>query len=283
MCPFLNGGARFSNVPCPLLWNLVATGGGFLWFDTVGTITSMHSDAPLRRITTWLAILGYTLVASGLPLPLAGIAPAAPESAIAKRLAAKDRSRPFPCMDKACGCATAEQCFTSCCCNTPAEILVWAKAHRVEPAVLVALEQRANREPHAVAKAVSAPKKPSCCSAAASRAEASCCMSKDPAADVAAGAEICSDDQSLAAVSAVPEEAPSEEQSPEQPRARTVVLRAMLACGGIVAEWCAAGAALPPPRVEVSLVMRVVDACVAADEAGECLRVSPAVPPPRVA
>jgi len=108
-------------------------------------------------------------------------------------------------------------------------------------------------------------------------------MSKDPAADVLAGPEICSDDQSLAAVPAVPEEAPSEEQSPEQPRARTVVLRAMLACGGIVAEWCAAGVALPPPRVEVSVVMRVVDTCVAADEAGECLRVSPDVPPPRVA
>ena len=58
------------------------------------------------------------------------------------RLAAKDRSRPFPCMDKPCGCATAEQCFANCFCHTPAERLAWAKAHGVEPAVLAALEKR---------------------------------------------------------------------------------------------------------------------------------------------
>jgi len=68
----------------------------------------MHPDAPARRITTWLAILGYTLVASGLPLPLGGVGvPAARDTATTKRLAAKDRSRPFPCMDKPCGCDTA--------------------------------------------------------------------------------------------------------------------------------------------------------------------------------
>jgi hypothetical protein len=95
----------------------------------------MQPRAPLRRITTWLAILGYTLVAAGLPLPFGMIAPAAPDSPAAKRVAGKDRSRSFPCMDRPCGCATAEQCFTSCCCNTPAETLAWATAHRVEPLV----------------------------------------------------------------------------------------------------------------------------------------------------
>ncbi|MEI6255537.1 MAG: hypothetical protein WCQ77_02725 [Planctomycetota bacterium] len=88
----------------------------------------MHLRLPIRRITIWLAIVGYTLVASGIPLPLAGSASQSADSAAAKRLAGKDRSRPFPCMDKTCGCATAEQCFTSCCCNPPAQARACAKA-----------------------------------------------------------------------------------------------------------------------------------------------------------
>ena len=244
----------------------------------------MQPREPLRRITTWLAILGYTLVASGLPLPFGMIAPAAPDTPAAKRLAAKDRSQPFPCMDKPCGCATAEQCFTSCCCNTPAETLAWAKAHRVEPAVLAALEQRVASGSQLVAKAT----KSSCCSSTAPAAEEPCCPSRQPAAAVAEDGDLCSMDASHAATPSATEEATPDNASPDeepsrQPRSRTVTLRAMLACGGIVAEWFAAGAALPPPRLEVSLLMHVLDVCTPGDEAGESLAASPAAPPPRVA
>ena len=222
----------------------------------------MHLDAPLRRITTWLAILGYTLVASGLPLPFGMIPPAAHDSPAAKRLAGKDRSRPFPCMEKPCGCATAEQCFTSCCCNTPAETLAWAKVHAVEPAVLAALERRVACAVPTLAKAPMA----SCCSSTVPAAEASCCTTKPSMAE-----------------SKPDEESPADQSPQAEPRSRTVTLRAMLACGGIVAEWFAAGAALPPPRLEVSLVMHVLDVCTPGDEAGESLAASPAAPPPRVA
>ena len=243
----------------------------------------MDPRAPLRRITTWLAILGYTLVASGLPLPFGMIAPAAPDSPAAKRVAGKDRSRPFPCMDRPCGCATAEQCFTSCCCNTPAETLAWATAHRVEPAVLAALERRVAGDRPAVVKAT----KSSCCSSKASVAEESFCTIRQPAA-VAEDGDLCSMDALRAATPSTTEKATSEKASSDsepsrQPQSRTVTLRAMLACGGIVAEWFAAGAALPPPRLEVSLVMHVLDVCTPGDEAGESLAVSPAAPPPRVA
>jgi hypothetical protein len=244
----------------------------------------MQPRAPLRRITTWLAILGYTLVASGLPLPFGMIAPAAPDSPAAKRVAGKDRSRPFPCMDRPCGCATAEQCFTSCCCNTPAETLAWATAHRVEPAVLAALERRVAGDRPAVAKAT----KSSCCSSKAPVAEESCCPSRQPAAAVAEDGDHCSMDASRAATPSATEEATPDKASPDgepsrQPQSRTVTLRAMLACGGIVAEWFAAAAALPPPRLEVSLLMHVLDVCTLGDEAGESLAASPAAPPPRMA
>jgi len=242
----------------------------------------MHPRASLRRITTWLAILGYTLVASGLPLPFGRIAPAAPDSPAAKRVAGKDRSRPFPCMDRPCGCATAEQCFTSCCCNTPAETLAWATAHRVEPAVLAALERRVAGDRPAVVKAT----KSSCCSSTAPVAEESFCTMRQPAS-VAEDGDLCSMDASRAATRSTTEKATTEKvppaDEPGEPQSRTVTLRAMLACGGIVAEWFAAGAALPPPRLEVSFVMHVLDVCTPGDEAGESLAASPAAPPPRVA
>ncbi len=57
-----------------------------------------------RRATTWVMLALYGLITSGLPLPLGG--PAA-DSPAAQRLAAKDRSQPFPCMNKPCGCRSA--------------------------------------------------------------------------------------------------------------------------------------------------------------------------------
>ncbi|NDC62850.1 MAG: hypothetical protein EBZ59_02430, partial [Planctomycetia bacterium] len=105
----------------------------------------MHSRAALFRFTTWLSLAGYVLVASGLPLPVDPVPMAA--AAGAKRLAVKDRTQPFPCMDKPCGCATADQCFTRCCCNTPSQTLAWAKAHRVDSAVIAALQRRVAAEP----------------------------------------------------------------------------------------------------------------------------------------
>jgi hypothetical protein len=242
----------------------------------------MQPRAPLRRITTWLAILGYTLVASGLPLPFGVVAPAASDSPAAKRLAGKDRSRPFPCMDKPCGCATAEQCFTNCCCNTPAETLAWAKARAVEPAVLAALLRRVATSRQLAAKSTQS----SCCSTKAPVAEESCCTIEQPAT---AGEDtaLCSDEQSLAATLSMTEKRTTEQvppaDEPEEPQSRSVTLRAMLACGGIVADWFAAGAALPPPRFEVSLVMHVLDVCTPGDDAGESLAACPAAPPPRVA
>jgi len=244
----------------------------------------MHLDAPLRRITTWLAILGYLLVASGLPLPLGGVASTATDGAAAKRLAAKDRSRPFPCMDKACGCATADQCFTSCCCNTPAETLAWARAHQVEPAVLLALEHRVSRlmhDPFAVAKAAS---KLSCCAASATEAETSCCATASPAAEIGSTLTIGSNEESVTVFPTAPaDDASTDRSEDDKPLGRSVTLRAMLACGGIVAEWFAAGAALPPPRVELTCVVSILDVCTPGDEAGECLCDPPAAPPPRAA
>ena len=72
-----------------------------------------------KRLTAAGSLLTYLAASFGLPVP----APAAP----------RDRSVPYPCMDKPCGCACAEDCWRHCCCTTPEERWAWAAAHHVQP------------------------------------------------------------------------------------------------------------------------------------------------------
>jgi hypothetical protein len=232
----------------------------------------MHRLPFIHRITAWMALVGYALVASGLPLPLGAASPAASNSPAAKRLAVKDRSRPFPCMDKPCGCATAEQCFSNCCCNTPAELMAWAKANRVDPAVIVALKRRA------AASAVSV--KRSCCGP---KAETSCCEWPASAPAAIDEADVCSDYRSLAANPEWPDDGEDHREKSWPVSEKVVVLRAMLACGGIVAQWSAIGICLPPPPVvscEKSAEPAGEVACH--DESFLSERAAPDAPPPRV-
>lgn len=197
-----------------------------------------------RRTTLWLATIGYALVASGLPLPLGGTADARPSPA-AKRLAGKDHSRPFPCMDKPCGCATAEQCFSSCCCNTPAELLAWAKARRLEPGLIAGLVRRA---------AAAAPQVESCCrkqrSEGCAEAPAQVTDAAGDATEVRYG----------------------------------ISLRALRACQGLAAEWFLLGGSLPPLLVEpIQLVAAPVDGIRLVDDLSFGTPAAPEGPPPRLA
>jgi hypothetical protein len=231
----------------------------------------MQPRASVRRITIWLAILGYTLVASGLPLPFGIVAPSAQDSPAAKRLAGKDRSRPFPCMDKPCGCATAEQCFTKCCCHTLAERLAWAKARGLEPAVITALQRR-------VAVAAPAPAAGGCC-AVKHQAKPSCCAASDDGE--AAEDSVCGDSTSLAGEPVSPPS--SDEPAPnDEPGCRVVILRVMLACNGIVAQWAAACVSLPPPAVVTcEIPWPRVGAVMTCDDGASGTGGPPDLPPPR--
>lgn len=205
----------------------------------------------------------HGLVVSGLPLPMAGGLDAVAD----KRLSAKDRSTPFPCMDKPCGCATAEQCFTNCCCHTPAETLAWAKANRLEPSLLTALERRL-----ATAERPARRSKKSCCS-----------RSKDEQ-------EICSDYRSLAANPQWPAEKESRERNAAEDQedatrgtscGRTVSLRAMLACGGVVAAWAAVGIAVLPSPPAFQCLSMPTGTAVLFDANASGVRSAPDAPPPR--
>jgi hypothetical protein len=69
------------------------------------------------RVGSWLALVGQFIAVVGLPLPAV----------------AKDRSIPFPCQSRACGCQRASDCWRSCCCFSAATRVAWAQDHGVEP------------------------------------------------------------------------------------------------------------------------------------------------------
>lgn len=71
-----------------------------------------------RRVGVLGACLAYLLAALEIPLPV---------------FVHKNSGQPFPCQDHACGCQTAEECWSHCCCFTPEERLAWAREHNVEP------------------------------------------------------------------------------------------------------------------------------------------------------
>jgi hypothetical protein len=235
----------------------------------------MFSSSLLRRAVAWAMLGLYALVASGLPLPVA-LPPAG--TAAARKLAGKDRSQPFPCMDKACGCDSAERCFTNCCCHTPAETLRWAKARGIEQTVIQVLQRRvAAAAPAAPAGGCCAAKqevKPSCCTAAVPPKPSCCAADED---DACGDDAICVEERSLVA-----ESAPAPAPADDEPAPKVVTLRAMLACGGIVAQWAAACVSLPPPEPVTCLISwPCVDTVAVFDERACGTGGPPDLPPPR--
>lgn len=103
----------------------------------------LFSKCLAGTLLLWLGLLQF-------PLPVPVRAPAN----------GKDRTVPFPCMDRPCGCASAEQCWSSCCCTTKDERVAWALRILGEiPETLARSTQNEDR---------SAPR--------ASRSHASCCQ-----------------------------------------------------------------------------------------------------------
>jgi len=54
----------------------------------------------------------------------------------------------------------------------------------------------------------------------------------------------------------------------------------MLACSGIAAQWFSMAVSLPPPGVDVSITLHVVERLLLIDDIAECLHASPAARPP---
>jgi hypothetical protein len=65
-------------------------------------------------------VVSVVLSTTGIPLP------------VPTWVKGKDRSVPFPCMDRPCGCMNADQCEHQCCCCSKQEKETWAASQAVE-------------------------------------------------------------------------------------------------------------------------------------------------------
>lgn len=80
--------------------------------------------------------------------------------------AEKDRSQPFPCQNRPCGCRSAAQCWKKCCCFTDEQKLAWAKRNGVKAPEFVIAHARSQQSSKKLTLASTAqhhPRKQSCC------------------------------------------------------------------------------------------------------------------------
>lgn len=97
--------------------------------------TPIHS--PARAVAAGVLAVCHLFAACGVPLPVSPTT-------------RKDVSRPYPCMNRPCGCGTYEECWAGdCCCFTLAEKVAWARANGIEPPVTSAAEPTCAAEPDA--------------------------------------------------------------------------------------------------------------------------------------
>ncbi len=125
-----------------------------------------------RRSVSAVLLAAYVVTAAGVPLPF-GAKP-------------QEGGEAFPCANCGCGCASAEQCWRSCCCHSLAERVVSARAHNVRPPEhAIAAAQVAGLDlswlgikSHGKLDAFA----PSCCSRIASKDLPTCCQKRAAAA-----------------------------------------------------------------------------------------------------
>jgi hypothetical protein len=81
-----------------------------------------------RLFSRWTVTGSYLILALGIPLPVP---------------MRKKSGQPYPCMNHACGCQSAEECWRHCCCMTLEERLTWARENHVRPPDYALAEARA--------------------------------------------------------------------------------------------------------------------------------------------
>ena len=87
--------------------------------------TKTYLTTHLARVVACLSLGSFILALVGLPLPAA---------------VQKDRSVPFPCQDRACGCMSAKDCKEHCCCFDNEQKQAWARQHDVDSTAFVDLD-----------------------------------------------------------------------------------------------------------------------------------------------
>lgn len=168
-------------------------------------------------------LIGFALVlaicTSFFPLPIGRGAPSV-----------KDASQPFPCQNRPCGCANAEQCWTSCCCFTDEQKLAWAENTGVTPPDFVVK----NAEAEASAKAANSQNRgkktlPHCIPESELPISDRCCAPRRPTC--------CSKNEPGESSSDAREHSPAVVESEEDQKTSPIIGIEMLKCRGQGLFW----------------------------------------------
>ncbi len=215
----------------------------------------MATDRKRRIIHLASKTLVWSLIASvmlaSLPIPIGVVAQNTAES-----------DTPFPCRGGKCGCKSAFQCWTNCCCHSPQERLDWAKRNGVEvPAYGQHLKQLAAQSPQrpGIAK-----------SQATSHAKPACCQTKVVQASRLSRPECCESHAVRPAAVG-------------QTTKKVVLSMLALGCRGSLGELASLPwAVVPvPPKTRLTFALPVVE-LVLFDIDGPSHSYPPELPPPRL-
>ena len=195
-----------------------------------------------------------SVLLASLPIPIA----------IVSHDTAEDNT-PYPCRDGKCGCKSAFQCWTSCCCHSAQERLEWAAKHGVavpeygQHLKQVVAEQKAN-----------ASKKPACCQKAkpvVPVVKAACCQKVVQAVPVATAACCQVKANTVAA----------------KPRTKIVLSMFALGCRGSAGELASLPWAIVHAPVSDAWVLGPLEFALAVvDVQGPTRFYPPELPPPRL-
>lgn len=170
-----------------------------------------------RRLVVLATILGSLLLTTPVPFP---------------RLPLDLRGGEFPCAGCGCGCRSAADCFSHCCCFSPSELLAWAREHGMRPtaALLARVETTAPTAP----PVPPSPEDSACCSEEACGLDCggACCTSEGCGERQVACCE-------AKAAADEPDRGHESEPAPREPAADTSWAHTLAAgrCQGFLSAW----------------------------------------------
>jgi hypothetical protein len=212
----------------------------------------------LRRASVWLALVNYSAMALGLPLPVSAVSGAASGEA-------------HPCRDHRCGCVSAEQCWKACCCYSHDEKLSWARRNGVTvPSYVIA-------EPEVRPASNRSPVRKSCCAPTPAIAQPkSCCSSTH--------ASVAHDEVTCEAPTAVQAGAEKQAGTDEQPSGWVSYLNAARCRGVATTAWLSVPISLPVKPTTGASAFEILlsgQVCIVTQTLSS-VSFPPALPPPRI-
>lgn len=217
-----------------------------------------------HRLPAKLVLLCYVWMCCGGALPATLIM----SSETMKMVLGKDRSVPFPCMHKPCGCRNAEQCFKSCCCMTKAERIAWAKEHSVSEKYIKFASEAEDQPPQKQSSCCVKQATTNCCQAESR--PPSCCGKHQAAGDKD---ECCSKAPGFSTKS-VPVRKPVQKSSPG------ISFLAAMKCQGLGTTWLGVPLAVPPVFGEWCFILSATETVVVLDNFYAAFADAPSTPPP---